>query len=120
MTSLSHILTATAQIKKAPTITGGKMGSATLQGSSFAISPPVTVDITVGQQLGMDSVLRHEHGLDAATSLLQAFAEFDYGVGRGDILLIDGVDYPVRVVEPWPWHINNTKRYRFLLERFDE
>lgn len=45
----------------------------------------------------------------------QTYMQGDPDVKKGDILVIDSVEYPVRYVAKWPW-LDNTTRLHVVLE----
>lgn len=106
--SFTRLLTEEASVKRA-TMTNGKRGSPTTVITSLPCMPLMPVDAETRNRLA----------LDTPHLLLQTFIEGTYTLKRGDVLVLDGTDYPVSVVDgPWPFR-SGDPRTRLILEKLE-
>jgi len=99
MRSFGRMATVTATLKRPPDIAGGQRGE------------PVPVDGWTAEVLPLMPVDAHTQqvaGLDTPVGVLQTFAQGDIDIRAGDVLVVDGVEYPVRWVEYWPFEAVTT------------
>jgi hypothetical protein len=98
------ILTKIASTKRAPVISGGRRGAAVTHLTGIHISPldPVTAEIA----LRVATKAPHE--------LLQCFVEGAADVREGDVLVVDGQEYPIRSCADWEWR--KSKYLHLVLE----
>ncbi len=85
--------THSANIKKDPAASGGKIGKAEFAMVNIPCLPLDPVDPELRQSLGIDSPHR----------LLQTFIEGKYDIRNGYLLVEGGKEYPIRSVAPWDW-----------------
>lgn len=88
--SLAAMATVTASTKRAA-IVSGKRAAPTTNLTGLAITPLDPVDPELQNRLHLDTP--HE--------LLQTFIPGDYDVLEGDVLVVAGVEYPVRRAAQW-------------------
>lgn len=88
--SFQRMASVTASTKRA-TLTGGKRSSPTSHLNNLKIFPLDPVDPELRQRLALDTP--HE--------LLQTFVEGAPDIVEGDVLTVDGEDYPIRSVGDW-------------------
>lgn len=89
---MQRFLTVTAATKRAPAMAGGKRGGPVAQVMSMRCAPLDPVDPELRQRLALSTP--HE--------LLQTFtAETD--IAQGDLLVVSGVEYPIRSCAEWAW-----------------
>lgn len=95
------IFTKTAQTKRAAMVNGMR-GTPTTYLASVSISPldPVSSEIA----MRVAGKAPHE--------LLQTFVEGAVDVREGDVLVVDGKEYPIRSCAEWKWH---NSEYRHLV-----
>ncbi len=90
MTAFSRMATVTASTKRT-VASSGKITAPTTSIASLAITPLYPVDPDLKQRLALQTP--HE--------LLQAFTEGTPDVREGDVLVVAGVDYPIKSVADW-------------------
>lgn len=86
-------LTVTASTKRNPAIASGKRsGTTTTQIASLKVSPldPVSAE------------LRNRLDIDTPHELLQCFTKGSHAILEGDILVVAGLEYPIKAVADWP------------------
>ncbi len=89
----------TASTKRSPLIAGGKVGVPALHVPELRCTPLDPISAETAQRLG----------LDTPYTLRQIFvADVAPDVVKGDLLVVDGHEYPVRAVEPWDWSPGET------------
>jgi hypothetical protein len=89
---MGRFLTVTASTKRAPAIAGGKRGAAVTQVVTLQCTPLDPVDPELRQRLA----------LNTPHTLRQAYTEMA-DIEQGDILVVAGVDYPIRSCAEWEW-----------------
>lgn len=85
--------TITASTKRSPSASAGKRGAPTTFIASLSCTPLDPVDPETRQRLAINTP--HE--------LLQTFVDAGLDILEGDILVVDGVDYPIRSAAQWAW-----------------
>lgn len=105
--SFTRLLTKTASVKRA-TMTSGKRGTPTTVITSLPCMPLMPVDAETRTRLH----------LDTPHQLWQTMIPGSYTVNRGDVLVLESVDYPISVVEPWPFRTGDP-RTRLILEKLE-
>ena len=58
--------------------------------------------------------LQRRMALDTPHTLVECFIEGSYDIKKGDMLVAGGIDYPIKVVEKYPF--SGSYRYRLILE----
>jgi len=61
----------------------------------------------------VDTVTRQRPDLQTPHMLYETFFQGNPDIKKGDLLVIDSVDYPVKNVEPWPWGTDTRLRVFF-------
>lgn len=56
----------------------------------------------------VDAETRNRPELQTFHEVKETYLESGLDIDEGDMLVIDGVDYPVRAVEDWPWRGGET------------
>jgi len=109
MTSLgfTRMATVTASTKRPPALSSGVRGAATTNLSSLACLPLDPVD----------AELRARVAIDTPHELLQTFVQGGLDIEEGDILVVGGVDYPIRAVEDWTWPPDSEDYIRLIVEQ---
>jgi len=91
--SFGRMATVTASTLRPPAMAGGQRGAPQPYLSGLAVLPLMPLDARTQMVMG----------LDTPVGLLQTFAQGDVDVRAGDVLVVGGVEYPVRWVGRWPW-----------------
>ncbi len=105
--SFTRLLTKTASVSRA-TLSGGKRSTPTV----------VIVALPCMPLMPVDAETRNRLALDTPHQLMQTMIPGTYSVRRGDVLTLEGVDYPVATVEPWPFK-SGDPRTRLILEKLE-
>lgn len=95
-------------------VSGGKAGVSEAYLTGVRIIPPSPISTPMSARLDVtltSPILKEPY------ELLQTFAEGHPDVVKGDILVINGKDYPVSFVEDWSFR--NDIRLRIMLENPD-
>jgi hypothetical protein len=95
--SFTRLATVTASTKRA-TLTGGKSSGFAASLSGVACLPLMTVDAETRQRETLKTF--HE--------LKDTYVGTGLDIAEGDVLTVAAVDYPIRVVEEWPWGDGST------------
>lgn len=99
MRSFDRMATVTATLKRPPEMVNGQRGE------------PVAVDGWTAQVLPLmpvDARTVQVAGLETPVGLYQTFAQGDVDIRAGDVLVVNGVEYPVRWVGFWPFEAVTT------------
>lgn len=104
-----HMCTATATVKRPPALAGGKRGApVTVSGVSLAIFPLMPLDPQVRQSLA----------LDTPHTLLMTYTEgSSINLSEGDLLVVEGVEYPVKRIARWPY--DDFDYYEIIIESLE-
>ena len=97
--SFAFIATVTASTKRASSLTSGPVAYLT----NLKCIPRAPVDTTT----------RQRPDLQTPHMLFETFFQDDPDIKKGDLLVIDSVEYPVKNVEPWPWGTDTRLRVFF-------
>ena len=89
----ARMATIVAGTLRPPVITGGKRGTLTVHLVDIRVTPLDPVDPETRQRLA----------LQTPQELLQSFADGDLDILEGDVLVVAGVEYPVRNAAEWRW-----------------
>lgn len=106
--SFTRLLTKTATVKRAEIVSGKRGGTPETVISNLPCMPLMPVDAETRNRLA----------LDTPHQLMQTMIPGTYSVRRGDVLTLEGVDYPVATVEPWPFK-SGDPRTRLILEKLE-
>lgn len=90
----------TASTKRSPAIVNGKRGAAATHLTNLSIWPLRPVSPDMAERVGTNA----PHEL-RVTSLTTNDAPPD--IREGDILVVDGVEYPVKTVASWLWRLSS-------------
>lgn len=82
-----------ASTKRPTALVSGRRGTPALHLASIRVTPLDPVDAETRQRLALNTP--HE--------LLQAFVDGGLDIVEGDLLVVDGVEYPVRSAGQWAW-----------------
>lgn len=103
MAAIDKLATKTANTKRAPAASvSGHVGEAVLYLSALRCTP---LDQTVPDSL-------REAVINAPYAPLVTCIDGDYDIREGDVLVVDGVDYAIRVVRRFDWR---DSEYRLLV-----
>ncbi|MEM7344588.1 MAG: hypothetical protein AAF485_10120 [Chloroflexota bacterium] len=103
MGTFAEMATLSANTKRATVVDGKRAApSAHLIGLNCTPLDPVSADVAQREQI----ITPHE--------LKQTFIEGDYDIVEGDVLVVDGVDYPIKSVADWSFGELTT--YRLIIE----
>lgn len=111
MTSPSFTRTArvTANTKRPPVISSGKAGQPVTNLTGIKVTEPVLADDA--------KELRETYQLGTLTNIMQCFCQGDLDIITGDTLSIPSGtytgDYPIRIVQAWPFSGDIRKRLIF-------
>ena len=99
-TSFDRLATESASTKRA-TVVDGKRGVPAVHVATLACTPL--------DPLGGDEGIRLREVLETPHELLQTFVAGETDVREGDVLVVDGKDYPVRVVANWAGRVTHKR-----------
>lgn len=85
--------TITASTKRSPAVASGKRGAPVAYLTDIELTPLDPLDPETRQRLALETP--HE--------LLQAFGDGGLDILEGDLLVVDGREYPVRYAAEWLW-----------------
>lgn len=100
--SFRRMASVTATTKRPPAVAGGKRGAPVAHLAALACTP---LD-------PLDPELRERVGTRAPVEALQTLVDDAADVAEGDVLIVAGVEYPVRAVADWAWRAST---YRVLV-----
>lgn len=103
---MDRFLRLTVDIKRPPSISGGRRGKPTVHLEDVKCTPidPVTEEL----------VLRE--ALDTPYELVQTYIKGDYDIKPGDILVTAaGTEYPIRRVGDWDWDGDEDEAFKRLV-----
>lgn len=104
--SFSRVATVTASTKRPPVISGGKAGAPTTNLTNIKTTRLVLADDA--------KELRETYQLGTLTNIFQCFTQGDLDILTGDVLIIGSTEYPIRLVQAWPF--GDDVRKRLILE----
>ena len=93
--AFDRIANVTASTKRPPSVSDGKRGSPATNISSLSCTPLDPADP------GTRSELQERLGLETPYELLQTYVDTALDIKEGDILVVDGTEYPIRAVADW-------------------
>lgn len=88
-----RVATITAETKRSPVVASGKRGAPATYLAEIEVTPLDPLDPETRQRLALETP--HE--------LLQTFVDGGVDVVEGDLLVVDGREYPVRYAAKWLW-----------------
>jgi hypothetical protein len=100
-TTFAHLATVTAKTKRAKTLSGGY--TVNLSGIKCWRLTPV------------DAETRQRPDLRSPHTLYETFFQNGLDIKKGDKLVIDDQEYPIKAVERWPWQMTDL-RLRVIVE----
>lgn len=112
--SFARLAVVTASTKRPPAISGGKRGAPTTHLTSVMCLPLDTAE----QQRVRELAARLGVALDAPLDILQTTVDGNHDIKEGDILVVSGVEYPIRAIDDWYWR--GSKFLAVLVEAKDE
>lgn len=95
--SFQRFMTVSASTKRPPVMSAGKRGAPAIHLAELSITP---LDPTDG--VTREEVFRRRPELQGAIRLLATCTDAS-DVWEGDVLTVDGIDYPIRLVNRWTW-----------------
>ena len=104
--SFARLASMTASTKRSPALSGGKRGEPIENITSLSCTPLDPVDAEIRQRLALDTP--HE--------LLQCFVDGGPDIKEGDILVVSGVEYPIRACGDWYWSPDKADYVALVLE----
>lgn len=99
MNSFSRLAVVNATTKRQPPVVAGKRGQAQAHLSAFMCTP---LDPAEGQQ-ARDLAFRMRQVTNSPFELLQTYCDAALDIIEGDVLVVDGKEYPIRSVGRWAW-----------------
>jgi len=111
MSSFGRLATVTASTKRPPALLNGKRGEPETEIATLSCTPLDPAE----DQKARDLALRLRQVLDGPFELLNTFVDASLDIVEGDVLVVAGVEYPVRGVDTWAWRGRNY--LRLLLEQ---
>lgn len=104
--SFQYLATVSASTKRIESVTDGKRGEISEHLTGLKVLPldPFTADIQIRPEL------------NTPHRLLQTEIEDGPDIKEGDLLVVDSVEYPIKVVEKWFWHPSETDTLLLVLE----
>lgn len=102
--SFARLASVTASTRRAPALVDGKRGEPTTNIVSLSCTPLDPVDPEVRQRLALD--MPHE--------LISCLVDGGPDIREGDILVVSGVEYPIRACADWYWSPDG-ENYVFLV-----
>ena len=114
--SFARLATVAFTTKRPPALTSGKRGepAAYLTSSSLRCTPLDTAE----QQRVRALAVRLGLALDAPLDILQTFVDGTLDIKEGDVLIVGGVEYPIRSIDDWSWR--GDRYLALLVEAADE
>lgn len=109
--SFTRLATVTAATKRLPPLSGGKRGEPTVWITSLRCTPLDPAE----DQRARDLAFRLRQVLDGPFEMMQTFVDAALDIVEGDVLVVDGIDYPVRGVDRWTWR--GSTYLRLLIEQ---
>lgn len=100
-------LTVTASTKRSPAAASGRIGAAVENLASISVTPFHPVDAEIAQRIPR---------LAGRQELLSVFVDESADILEGDILVVGGIEYPVRAVEDWTWEPSGLEFRRLVVE----
>jgi hypothetical protein len=105
--SFARLAVVTASTRRSPAVAGGKRGPPATHVSSLACTPLDPVDPEVRQRLMLES----------PNAILETFMQADVDIVYGDVLVVAGIEYPVKLVEDWYWPPDGTTYRHVYIEK---
>jgi len=112
--SFARLATVSANTKRPPPISSGKRGTPALYLLNVRCLP---LDTAERQQVRAMAA-RLGQVLDAPLDMLQTTVDGNYDIKEGDILVVNGTEYPIRNVNDFSWR--GSKFLVLLVEAQDE
>lgn len=103
MNAFQRMAVIDASTKRAQ-IVSGQRGEPVMHIASLRCTPLDPVSSDLAQRVGLDSPYE----------LLQTMTE-ETDVREGDVLVVDGVDYPIRAVGDWTWRVTGASAFCALV-----
>ena len=104
--SFARLATVTASTRRSPAVSGGKRGAPTTNITSLDCTPLDPVQAETAFRAGLESPF----------GLLGTFVDADLDIIQGDILVVDGTEYPIKALEPWGWKRGESNYFYLILE----
>lgn len=98
--------TVACSTKRKPTISGGKAGAPATSISSMSCWPL--------QPLSDQDQLSQTFQLETLVNMLETYVQGTLDILTGDILVIGSTEYPIRIIQSWPF--DGSIRYRLVVE----
>lgn len=102
--SFDRLATVTASTKRPPAVSSGKRGAPATNIVSLSCTPLDPVNAEIQQRLQLKTP--HE--------LSQTFVDGSLDIVEGDILVVSGIEYPIRAVADWTF--GSSKYLHLILE----
>jgi hypothetical protein len=106
--TFTKVASVTASTKRRPVIVDGKAGAPATNLASLKITRPVVVAEALAREL------RETLQLGTLVIIKQCFCQGDEDVKAGDVIVIDSVEYPIRMVNEYPF--SNDVRKQIIFE----
>ncbi len=104
--SFTALATVDCSTKRKPAISGGKSGAAVTNLSSLKCLPI--------HPLSNADEFSKTFALETLVNMKETYIQGNPDIVSGDILVVGSVEYPIRVVQSWPF--NGDTRTRLVLE----
>jgi hypothetical protein len=112
--SFARLAVVTASTKRPPAIAGGKRGTPAARLSLVKCLPLDTAE----QQRVRELAARLGMALDTPLDILQTMTDGNQDIKEGDVLVVNGAEYPIRGIDDWYWR--GSKYLVLLIEALDE
>jgi len=109
--SFTVLASVTASTKRFASVgaSTGLRSAATTSIASLKCTPLDPVDPETKQRLG----------LDTPHTLLQCYVDAGLDIRAGDILVVDSVEYPIKVCGTWTWRLTGSNFKALVVEDLD-
>ena len=107
--SFTKLASITASTKRNPDVASGKVGAAVTNLSSISITPLYPVNSDTANRFGLDNPFEYK----------ECFAQDGLDILKGDYLVVDSEEYPIRFVELWAWPPDGENRLHLIVEDID-
>lgn len=102
--SFRRLATVVASTRRPPAVADGKRGEAVTHLTELRCTPLDPADAAMRGQLVEREVVK------AGAKILQTMCESDLDIREGDILIVNGREYPIRSMGDWAWRGGDYKQ----------
>lgn len=103
--SFRRMMVVDASTQRPPATPGGKRGT--------PVEYLLYLKCTPVDPVSPETKLRM--GLNSPYAVWQTFVDSDVDIVAGDVMVIEGASYPVRLVADWPWAVGTADRFKVVM-----